>query len=138
MKLSTSPPPLIAINTAAISAFNNWIHYDQLLLNAIIGSLSPQIISFIASVKTSGQARDILSNMHAKPSRDCIMQLRSSLDQLPEGTQYISNYMVSVKSLVDELHLLNCSYDADEVTPNVLNGLGDCWDCILKICFLCI
>ena len=58
---ATSPTP----NPANIL----WIRQDQLILNAIIGSLSPTIIPFVATAKTSQAAWTILANTYAKPSR---------------------------------------------------------------------
>lgn len=59
------------------------------------------------------------------------MQLCSTLDQLSKGTSSIFDYMVAVKSTtdeksaIDELLLLNASIDIEEITLNILNGLGD-------------
>ena len=47
---------------------NTWIRQDQLIFNALVGSLSPTIISFIARAKTSAEAWLILENTYAKPS----------------------------------------------------------------------
>jgi hypothetical protein len=42
-----------------------WIRQDQLLLNAILCSLSPIIMSFIAQAQTSQEAWTILANTYA-------------------------------------------------------------------------
>ncbi|KAL9422815.1 hypothetical protein AB3S75_034989 [Citrus x aurantiifolia] len=46
-----------------------WVCQDQLILNAIIGSISPNIIPFVATAKTSKEAWITLANTYAKPSR---------------------------------------------------------------------
>jgi hypothetical protein len=59
-----------------------WIRQDQLLLNAILGSLSPTIMSFIAQAQTSKEAWTILANTYAKPSRSRIKQVKSHFKQI--------------------------------------------------------
>jgi len=59
-----------------------WIRQDQLLLNAILGSLSPTIMSFIAQTQTSKEAWTILANTYAKPSRGRIKQVKSHFKQI--------------------------------------------------------
>ena len=64
------PPSTITQNNTIVSnpTHNTWIRQDQLILNALVGSLSPTIISFIARAKTSAEAWLILENTYAKPS----------------------------------------------------------------------
>ena len=45
-----------------------WVRQDQLILNALVGSLSPTIIPFIARAQTSKAAWTILADTYAKPS----------------------------------------------------------------------
>jgi hypothetical protein len=49
------PPTTILTNHSTIPnlAYNIWIHQDELILNALIGSLSPTIISFVVRSTTS-------------------------------------------------------------------------------------
>lgn len=102
-----------------------WIRQDQLILNAIVDSLSPDLVSFIITAKSSRQAWELLLNTYAKPSRGRIMQLRSTLDQMTKGTHTVTEFMQSVKACSDELALLNASCDINELTFKILNGLGD-------------
>jgi hypothetical protein len=46
-----------------------WIRQDQLILNAIIGSITPTIIPFIARAKSSREAWIILAAIYATPFR---------------------------------------------------------------------
>ncbi|KAK2658996.1 hypothetical protein Ddye_005529, partial [Dipteronia dyeriana] len=64
------PPATLTINDVESPnpGYNIWIRQDQLILNAIIGPLSPTIISFVARAKTSMEALTILVNIYAKPS----------------------------------------------------------------------
>lgn len=64
------PPANLPHNNTTIPNLEHilWIRQDQLTLNAIIGSLSPTIIPFIAQSKASREAWTILTNTYAKPS----------------------------------------------------------------------
>ena len=56
-----------------------WIQQDQLILNAIIGSISHTIIPFIARTTTDREAWTILATTYAKPCRGHIKQAKSQL-----------------------------------------------------------
>ena len=56
-----------------------WVRQDQLILNAIIGSISPNIIPFVATAKTSKEAWITLANTCAKPSKGRIKQVKSQI-----------------------------------------------------------
>ena len=64
-----------------------WIWQDQLNLNAIIGSISPTIIPFIAQAQTSCEAWTILANTYTKSSRGCIKQAKSQLKTITKGSE---------------------------------------------------
>ncbi|KAI9200571.1 hypothetical protein LWI28_010014 [Acer negundo] len=56
-------------------AHHIWVRQDQLLLNAILGSISPSIIP-------SCDAWTALANIYAKPSRGHIMHLKGVLTNI--------------------------------------------------------
>lgn len=86
--------------------YNIWIRQDQLILNAIVGSISPTIIPFIAQAKTSREAWTILANTYAKPSRGRIKQVKSQLKKITKGPEGITEFLQTVKAKADELALL--------------------------------
>lgn len=102
-----------------------WIRQDQLILNALIGSLSPTIIPFIAQATTSREAWTILANTYAKPSRGHIKQIKTHLKHITKGSQSISEYLQAIKSRADELAILGAPLDEDDLTDKILDNLGD-------------
>ena len=66
--------------------YSFWIRQDQLILNAIIGSISPTIIPFIAQANTSRQAWTILANTYGKPTRGRIKQVKNQLKNVAKGS----------------------------------------------------
>ncbi|KAI9186215.1 hypothetical protein LWI28_014947 [Acer negundo] len=75
------PSATIKVNDITVTnpARNIWTRQDQLLLNAILGSISPSIIQFIASTQTACDAWSALASTYAKPSRGHIMHLKGVL-----------------------------------------------------------
>ncbi|KAA8525629.1 hypothetical protein F0562_007489 [Nyssa sinensis] len=102
-----------------------WTRQDQLILNAVIGSISPTIISFIAQATTSRQAWKILANTYAKPSRGRIKQIKNQLKNSTKGSLGITEFMQTIKTRADDLALLGALMDEEEITDKILDGLGD-------------
>uniref|UniRef100_A0A2N9EFN4 Retrotransposon Copia-like N-terminal domain-containing protein n=1 Tax=Fagus sylvatica TaxID=28930 RepID=A0A2N9EFN4_FAGSY len=102
-----------------------WIRQDQLILNAVIGSISPTIIPFIAQATTSRQAWTILANTYAKPSRGRIKQIKNQLKNTTKGSLSVTEFMQTIKTRADDLALLGASLDEEEITDKILDGLGD-------------
>ena len=125
----TKPCPPVTVAADAVTTPNSarhlWIRQDQLILNAIIGSLSPTIISFVARAKTSMEAWTILANTYAKPSRGRVKQVKALLKNSTKGTQSITDFLHSVKARADELALLGAPVDDDDLTERILDELDD-------------
>uniref|UniRef100_A0A2N9G9A2 Integrase catalytic domain-containing protein n=1 Tax=Fagus sylvatica TaxID=28930 RepID=A0A2N9G9A2_FAGSY len=102
-----------------------WIRQDQLILNAVIGSILPTIIPFIAQATTSRQAWTILANTYAKPSRGRIKQIKNQLKNTTKGSLSVTEFMQTIKTRADDLALLGASLDEEEITDKILDGLGD-------------
>lgn len=75
------------------SAYSLWIRQDKLLLNAIIDSLTANLVPFIAAKKISYEAWKSLEKTYASPSRGRIMELRSKLANPVKGSRSITEYM---------------------------------------------
>ncbi|KAL6321984.1 hypothetical protein AAG906_035903 [Vitis piasezkii] len=103
----------------------NNIRQDQLILNALIGSLSPTIISFIAHANTSHEAWTILANTYAKPSRGRIKQVKNLLKNPSKGTMTVTDFLHYVKARTDELAILGALMEEEDLTEKILDGLGD-------------
>ena len=82
------PSSTIVHNDATIPnpAYIMWIRQDQLILNALVGSLTPTISPFITQANTSREAWTILANTYAKPSRGRIKQVKNLLKNIIKGS----------------------------------------------------
>lgn len=112
-------------NTTPNPAHSLWIRQDQLILNAIIGFLSPTIIPFVANAKASKDARNTLANTYAKPSLGRIKQVKNQIKQLTKGPESVTEFLQNVKARADELALLGSPFDDDDLTDKILEALGD-------------
>ncbi|KAG6755697.1 hypothetical protein POTOM_041530 [Populus tomentosa] len=98
---------------------------DQLLLNAILGSLSPTIMPFIAQAHTSSEAWTILANTYVKPSRGRIKQVKNQFKHITKGSMGVSKFLQTIKARADELATLGAPVDAEDLSDQILEGLGD-------------
>ena len=64
-----------------------WVRQDQLILNAIANFISPDLVVFVASSRTSHEAWNILVNTYAKLSRGGLTQLKENLRLLDKDTE---------------------------------------------------
>ena len=119
------PASLLPDTTTPNPAYTLWIRQDQLLLNAILGSLSPTIMSFIAQAQTSKEAWTILANTYAKPSRGRIKQVKNQLKHITKGSMGVSEFLQTIKARADELATLGAPVDAEDLSDRILEGLGD-------------
>ena len=108
---SVVAPPLTVTDpvTATDSlnpAYSFWNRQDKLILNGIIGSISPALVPFIAAKKTSFAAWSSLEKTYASPSRGRIMELRQKLRAPIKGTRTITEYMMDIQSTIDSLALM--------------------------------
>jgi hypothetical protein len=101
-----------------------WIRQDKLILSAILTSTSTVITPLISMAKTSKDAWHKLHTLYASKSRTRAMQLKEELTMIKKGNQSIQTYLHSVKSLADEISLIDHPIFEDDLTLYILNGLG--------------
>nr|TKS16446.1 hypothetical protein D5086_0000023460 [Populus alba] len=111
--------------TAPNPAYSFWVRQDQLILNALIGSLSPLLISFVARTTSSREAWNVLAVTYAKPSRGRIKHVKNQLKNLTKGTMTITDFVYFVKARSDELAILGAPMDIEDLTEKILDGLDD-------------
>jgi hypothetical protein len=101
------------------------VRQDQLLLNAIVGSLSPPLIFFVVRTISSHDAWHVLATTYAKPSRGRIRQVKNQLKNLTKGSLSITDFVYFIKARSDELAVLGAPMDTDDLTEQILDGLGE-------------
>ncbi|KAK9048876.1 hypothetical protein SSX86_032155 [Deinandra increscens subsp. villosa] len=123
-----APQPVIATDGTKTphEDYSTWFRQDRLLFGAIVGSLSPQIVPLITGSSSSRDAWETLSKTYASPTRGHIKQLKQRLKQtVKTPTQSITEYMQTIKTIVDELAILGKKMDDEDVIDAILIGLDN-------------
>ncbi|KAF5446910.1 hypothetical protein F2P56_032505 [Juglans regia] len=120
----TCPPQPMTTDAATSAAYQLWLRQDKLILSAILTSVSPIVIPLIATSKTSHQAWTKLTKLYASRSRTRVMQLKEDLTLSQRGTHTITKYLHSVKTIANELALIDAPLSQDNIMLYVLHGLG--------------
>ncbi|XP_034217476.1 uncharacterized protein LOC117629064 [Prunus dulcis] len=113
-----SPP------TTQTASHSFWIHQDQLFLHAILASVSPQVISLIASAKTSKEAWDKLLHLIASKAGARVLGLKERLTLMRHENKLVSQYLQDVKVISDELAIIDIPLFDDDLPFYSLNGVG--------------
>lgn len=83
--------------------FLRWKQQDQLILSALLSSLSMEVLHLIIGCQSSCSAWSTLEQALASTSNSRIMQLHGSLQELRQGDESITLFMQKAKVLFDEL-----------------------------------
>ena len=78
----------------------------------------------LGNVKTSKQAWDVLHKSFASKTRARILFLKERLSRSTKGSKNIAEYLQQIKSIADELAIINVAVDDDDLVIHTLNGLG--------------
>ena len=95
---------------------------DHLLYLAIIRSNYPNIVPLIMGTKSSVEAWSCLKRTYVNASRSRILDMKTTLARTNMGTMSISEYLITIKHMVDELALIGALLSEDEILLHVLNG----------------
>ena len=105
--------------------YYSWFRQDQIILAGLLGSCSPTIQPMIASADTAQEAWERLVTSYANSSRSRVMSLKSKLASNPKGTRTIAEYLRDMKSIVDELALVQNPVKDEDLMVHILCQLGD-------------
>lgn len=82
---------------------SSWFRQDQVIINAILGSLYDTIQPLISSTKTSQQAWEHLNAIYVSVSHSHIISLKDHLAKNTKGNRTISEFLHELKAITDEL-----------------------------------
>jgi len=83
--------------------FLRWKHQDQLILSALISSLSMEVLHLVVDCQTLSSVWHTLEQALASKSNSRIMQLYGSIQDLRQGDESVTQFMQKAKALFDEL-----------------------------------
>ena len=83
------------------------------------------MVPFIRHCDTAKAVWDKLEATYGKSSRGRIMALKSQLSKITWENKSITEYMLQVKSLTDEISTLDTPIGDGELTLIIIDGVGD-------------
>lgn len=100
-----SPSPTIAVGTGSTPnhEFVHWKRQDQLILHALLSSLTEPVIPLIGMATTSHEAWSRLHRIFSKRSQTHIIHLKDKLSSVTRGSLPVSEFLLNIKTLADEL-----------------------------------
>ncbi|KAK1648387.1 hypothetical protein QYE76_066192 [Lolium multiflorum] len=105
-------------------AFLAWYQQDQLVMIALLGSMSEDIVGQMTQLTTSAAVWSSLHSMFASQNRARVMQIRYQLSNIRKKDLSASAYFNRVKSLADSMAAIGAPLRDDEVLGYMLAGLG--------------
>ena len=103
--------PRISVNLE----YQNWYQQDQLVLNAILSSLSEEVLVSVVGCSTLRDVWTTIEKMHASSSRACVMQIRMALATIQKNDMSVTEYFKKVKNLVDTLAVIAKPLEDEEL-----------------------
>ncbi|KAK9063529.1 hypothetical protein SSX86_017399 [Deinandra increscens subsp. villosa] len=105
--------------------YDFWYRQDQIIFGALLGSCSDDIQPLIASAATAKDAWDRLNSSYASTSCSRIISLKSKLAKNPKGNRSISEFLNEMRSIADELALVQRPVQDEDLLVYILSQLGD-------------
>jgi hypothetical protein len=103
--------------------FQNWKQQDQLILSALLSSLSMEVLHLIVGCQSSCLAWGTLERALASTSNSRIMQLHGSLQDLRQGDESVTQFMQKAKALFDELAAAGRPVSLEDFNLYMFRGL---------------
>lgn len=123
---TSSQTPTIVQAAASVPNpnYTDWFTLDQLIINLLLSAMTEADSLSFASYETARSLWVAIEAQYANTSRSHVMSIKNQLQRCTKGDKSISDYLFSVKSLADELAVIDKSLSDDDVTLYILNGLG--------------
>ncbi|XP_042982037.1 uncharacterized protein LOC122311522 isoform X1 [Carya illinoinensis] len=122
------PPPLLSDALTPNPDFLHWTQTDQIILSALISTLSDNLIAQVVGYSTSRQVWSALDKLFASQSQSRIIQLRYQLATLSKGSSSVSEYFRKVKHLSDTMCAAGIILSPAEFVSYLLAGLSNDYD----------
>ncbi|CAI0472792.1 unnamed protein product [Linum tenue] len=103
---------------------NRWYRQDQLILHAILSSVSDVVSPYISASITARQAYSVLERMYAGNSRSRIIGLKTRLVQERQGNRSVSAFLQEMRTICTELALVQAPVADEDLVLNILRGLN--------------
>jgi hypothetical protein len=132
----TAPAKTIAGATADAEpvpnpAYAEWFRRDQLVLSALLASLTPETIGQVLFLSSAVQVWTTLANMFASRSKARMVQLRTALGNTKKKEKTMSEYFNCMKTMADTMASIGYPLGEEETASYILAGLGERYDSLV-------
>ena len=93
------------------------IHYISITIQA-------SMIGHIQDAKTPQEAWDSLRKVFESSTKARKLQLKQQLNEVKKGSQSVTDYILSIRTIIDQLGSIGVTVDDDDLIMVTLNGLG--------------
>lgn len=104
--------------------YSLWKRQDQFIFNAILASSTERVAPLIASCSTSKQAWDKLERLYSSRSKSRVLTLKECLTRPRGANQPVADYLNNLRSIADELTLIDSPITDDDLVVHILNNIG--------------
>uniref|UniRef100_A0A2N9IH96 Reverse transcriptase Ty1/copia-type domain-containing protein n=1 Tax=Fagus sylvatica TaxID=28930 RepID=A0A2N9IH96_FAGSY len=111
--------------------FSNWHTQDQMILSALISSLSETVLAHVVKCTTSRAVWLCLERMFTSQSRARGMQLHHQLSTLKKGDSSMADFYHKFTSLADTLTAIDQPLKDFDLVSFFLAGLGSDYDALV-------
>ncbi|KAF5469002.1 hypothetical protein F2P56_013107 [Juglans regia] len=133
------PPPTIQITskeddiikTSPNPEFSQWYNQDQVILGALMSSLSESIITHMVGLETSKDVWCALERMFSNHARARVVGIRLELSTLKKGNMSMSDYYQRIKTSADTLAAVGEPLRDSEFLTYILAGLDSSYNSIV-------
>jgi hypothetical protein len=132
-----SPPSILSQTSTDLTQpplnpdFLTWQRQDQMILSALISSLSEMILAYVVKCTTSREVWTTLERMFTAQSRARSMSIHYQLATLRKGDSSITDYYHRFTKLTDTLAAINQPLPHHESLSFLLAGLGSDYDSLV-------
>jgi len=123
---SCPSPHVLATNGTSLQVnqfFLRWKQQDQLILSALLSSLSMEVLHLIVGCQTSCSVWRTFEQALAYTSNSHIVQLHGSIQDLRQDDKSVTQFIQKVKALFDELAATGRPISLEDFNLHVFCGL---------------
>uniref|UniRef100_A0A2N9HTS2 Reverse transcriptase Ty1/copia-type domain-containing protein n=1 Tax=Fagus sylvatica TaxID=28930 RepID=A0A2N9HTS2_FAGSY len=134
---TVAPLPTISLvtdgltTTAPNPVFTSWHLQDQLILSALISSLSENVLAHVVKCTTAREVWTTLARMFTSQSRARTMQIHYQLATLRKGDLSIADFFHRFTGLADTLAAIDQPLADYELVSFLMAGLGSEYDSLV-------
>lgn len=121
-----SQEQFLSIATGDLQAnphYTQWRLIDQNLSAALYSTISQSILSYILNLPTTAEIWQTLKRRLQSHNHSRVIQLKSELHHLTLKDKSMQQYLLEVKSIIDNISATGSTIDPEDIILYILNGL---------------